>query len=124
MINLLFFINVCQGHNVDRESRANKFFFPNGFKDKFTEHGLKYEKETLEAFKERNYSHVITPSLVIAKSLPCVVSKEGTEYPAAAAACMCVVIILSKKDSRPVQMVPQVQNGRSTTRPEKIHSFI
>ncbi|KAJ8976847.1 hypothetical protein NQ317_012971 [Molorchus minor] len=35
-----------------------------------TQHGLKYEKEAIKAFKERNYSHIITPSLVIAKSLP------------------------------------------------------
>ncbi|KAJ8976851.1 hypothetical protein NQ317_012975 [Molorchus minor] len=59
-----------RGHTVDWESHAKKFFSPKGFKNKFTEHGLKYEKEAIKAFKERNYSHIITPSLVIAKSLP------------------------------------------------------
>lgn len=52
------------------ENKAKKLFFPKHFTNKFVEHGRRYEKEALEAFKKECEDEIVTPGLVVSTTFP------------------------------------------------------
>lgn len=50
--------------------KANKYFWPRKISNKYIEHGLKYEGEALEKYKQTNHYDVCNLGLVICKRYP------------------------------------------------------
>ncbi|KAJ8914873.1 hypothetical protein NQ315_014886 [Exocentrus adspersus] len=56
--------------NPNWEQKALNFFFPKGFTNKFVDHGIKYEKTAISAFQTKTSFKVVTPGIIVCKSMP------------------------------------------------------
>lgn len=54
----------------DLTTKARQYFFPKQFSNKYIEHGLKFEKEALEKYKNVNNYEVCEPGLIICRQYP------------------------------------------------------